>query len=682
MEQFIQEFKVEAFGIIQKLQENLLSLEQEKNNKSLIEEIFRGIHTLKGSARMFGFDKIEHVTHNLENTYDLIRSGEVKTSAGIIELSLEVVDVCSDILNDNVDKKRYKDLLGKLGSQEILNAPTQESNLGVFQVFYHPLENVYERGVNPVAALQELETIGECKVLILKGDKTIEEQSIEKKFSTVFEVLINLKVEKTQLEDVFLFMDPREFAIHELSADHQTWQYAINRAQELAGQKFDEETIASRMQILNDFFENAALTVAEVREEKAELEPTQATRVKTSDSSAALHYINVKLSRLDDMMRLVSELVTIKAELHYRSTVLNDIALSNSIDRLEKVTNRFRDNAFSMRLVPLQIMSMKFQRMVRDLGEKLGKDVNLLTEGLETEIDKTIIHEIEAPIMHIIRNALDHGLETTEERKRIGKDAKGLLKIVAFYAGANVFIQIQDDGRGLNLARIREKAVAKGLISASSTLTDKEIINLIFEPGFSTHDEATEYSGRGVGMDVVKQKLKELRGSVEITTEPGLGTAFTLRLPLSLSILDVLHVKVGGINYLLPHSEVEQCLSERLNTDIVQRRGFNIKYKGNLLPHLHLKEIFNLQNHFDQEPCIIVLNKNDQLIAVEVDEIVGEEQLVVKPVDEALRTLDYLSGISVLGNGELAFLLDSIKLRESFAIDNARNSTTSAHAKG
>jgi two-component system chemotaxis sensor kinase CheA len=308
--------------------------------------------------------------------------------------------------------------------------------------------------------------------------------------------------------------------------------------------------------------------------------------------------------------------------------------------------------------------------------------VNLLTEGLDTEIDKTIINEIEAPMMHIIRNALDHGLETTEERKRLGKDAKGLLKIVAFYAGANVFIQIQDDGRGLNLTRIREKAIAKGLISSTTTLSDNEVINLIFEPGFSTHDAATEYSGRGVGMDVVKQKLKDLRGSIEITTEEGLGTAFTLRLPLSLAILDVLHVKVGDVNYLIPHNEVERCLSERLNGELIQKRGYNVKYKGNLVPNLEMKKILNIPSNSQNEPCIIVLNKNDQLIAVEVDEIKGEEQLVIKPVDDALKSLDYLSGVAVLGNGELAFLLDSLKLRESFSLDNQSDFIPNACTKG
>jgi two-component system chemotaxis sensor kinase CheA len=679
MEEFIQEFKIEAAGIIQKLQESLLSLEQDKNNKLLIEEIFRGVHTLKGSSRMFGFDKIEQITHNLENTYDLIRNGEVKTSSAVIELSLEVVDMCSEILNDSFNKERYEKLMTKLGSSEIFNEESSTVASGVFQILYHPSENIYERGVNPMAAIQEIQSLGECKIFTLKGSKTLDEQAKAKKFISVFEIIIPLLVPREQLDDVFLFMDQSEFTIHELNADETTWKDAITRASNLSDKKFTPAGVREHTETIKTYFQKIeALTTPET-EQKNETVATSV--VRNTDSSAALNFINVKLSRLDDMMRLVSELVTIKAELQYRSTVLNDIALSNSVERLEKVTNRFRDNAFSMRLVPLQVLSMKFQRMVRDLGETLGKDVNLITEGLDTEIDKTIIHEIEAPIMHIIRNAMDHGLETTAERKRLGKDQKGLLKIVAFYAGANVFIQIQDDGRGLNLARIKEKAIAKGLISSADSLTDKEIINLIFEPGFSTHDEATEVSGRGVGMDVVKQKLKDLRGSIEITTEEGLGTAFTLRLPLSLSILDVLHVKVGDINYLIPHNEVEQCLSHRLNGDIIQKRGFNVKYKENLLPNLNLKEIFNIQSSKEIEPAIIVLNKNDQLISVEVDEIIGEEQLVIKPVDEVLRSLEYLSGISVLGNGELAFLIDSIKLRESFSIGSQSNHAQSASAK-
>jgi len=664
MEEFIQEFKAEASSIIQRLQEQVLLLEHEKENKSIIEEIFRGVHTLKGSSRMFGFEKIERITHDLETTYDQIREGIAKPTKAVIELSLSVVDMCAAILKDDFNQVEYEAILAKLGSEEVLKSEEDQPE-GIYQVLYYPKENIYERGVNPMAAIQELKDLGTHTLFILKQLNSPEAQEAAKKFESAFEIILPIKGSKEILEDVFLFMDTEEFGIHLLEADKKSWQEANDRAQKIAGRKFTAIETEERHAVLSLYFENAKpIEVVE------QIQPVEVVKTVSKTIDSGINFINVKLERLDEMMKLVSELVTIKAELNYQSSVLEDMKLTSLVERLEKVTTRFRDNAFTMRLVPLQILSLKFQRMARDLGEKLGKDINVLTEGLDTEIDKTIINEIEAPLMHILRNAIDHGLETTEERIRLGKNPKGLLKIVAFYAGANVFIQVQDDGRGLNLKRIRQKATERGIISETEKLNDNEIINLIFEPGFSTHDKATEYSGRGVGMDVVKQKLKELRGSIEITTEEGLGTAFTLRLPLSLSILDVLHVKVNNINYLLPHNEIERCLSERLNSDIIQRRGHNIKYRGELIPHLHLGEIFQEKSGATQEPCIIVINKNDQHVSLEVDEIVSKEQLVIKPVDEALRSLEYLSGVAVLGNGELAFLLNPLKLKESYANRN------------
>ncbi|MEJ1239221.1 chemotaxis protein CheA [Chryseolinea sp. T2] len=666
MEEYIQEFKAEAASIIQRLQEQILLLEQSKENKGLVEEIFRSVHTLKGSSRMFGFEQIERITHELETTFDSIREGKAVATRPVIELALSVADMSAAILSGQYDQQEYNALLEKLSSEETLTVEPESKKGGVYQVLYFPKENIYERGVNPLAPLNELKELGDQSVFVLRQPRSLEEQEADKKFESIFEIIINMSGERALLEDVFLFMETDEFSIDVLEPHNQNWQQAIDRAQRLSGGTFSNDLVKEHLDVMSKLFKNnKADAVTENASTSPPAEPAEAV-VRTQES--AMNFINVKLERLDEMMKLVSELVTIKAELHYRASILGDIELSNTVERLEKVTTRFRDNAFSMRLVPLQILSLKFQRMVRDLAGALGKEINLMTDGLDTEIDKTIITEIEAPIMHIIRNAIDHGLETVDERRRCNKSDKGLLKVVAFYAGANVFIQIQDDGRGLNLKRIREKAINKGIISANDKLTDQEIINLIFEPGFSTHDKATEYSGRGVGMDVVRQKLKDLRGSIEITTEEGLGTAFTIRLPLSLSILDVLHVKVKGINYLLPHNEVDMCISERLNADILQKRGHNVKYKGRFIPNLSLGTIFEMAKTVDGEPCTIIVNKNDQFVSVEVDEIIGEEQLVIKPVDEALKSLEYLSGVAVLGNGELAFLIDAIKLKDSIAV--------------
>ncbi|MGF1635610.1 MAG: chemotaxis protein CheA [Cyclobacteriaceae bacterium] len=661
MDEFVQEFRAEASSIINQIQESLLLLEQDSKSKELVEEIFRGIHTLKGSSRMFGFEKIELITHELENTYELVRSGEMVITSNIIQLSFEVVDMAAHILKGDYDKKSFQDLTKKLGSDEVFVQDNPIDSGGIFQVIYYPKANVYERGINPMAAIDELKEMGDCKIFPLKEEIPVEEQEASKKFESVFEILIEINKDVQELKDVFIFMEDEEFEIHKIDDDNT--DVFIKRANKHALPKLTKKQIADRHEWFNAQFKGVASEgVIEKKDKNKVLD-----KKPNTTTGSPLNYLNVKLDRLDEMMKLVSELVTIKAEITYRSHVIKDAGLADIVERLDKVTARFRDNAFSMRLVPLQILSLKFQRMVRDLGDNMDKKVTLLTEGLDTEIDKTIINEIEAPLMHIIRNAIDHGIETTSERKQLGKEEAGLLKIVAFYAGANVFIQIQDDGRGLNLQKIKEKAINRGIIGKNQKLTDGEIINLIFEPGFSTHERATEYSGRGVGMDVVKQKLKELRGSIEITTEEGLGTAFTLRLPLSLSILNVLHVKVGDINYLLTHNEIERCYSERLDKEFIQKRGYNMKYNGELIPHLALNKIFGEKSKVDEEKIIIIINKNDQNISLEVDEIIGEEQLVIKPVDEALKRLDYLSGVSVLGNGELAFLLDSIKLKESFA---------------
>lgn len=670
MEDFIDEFKAEARSIMENVQQQLMLLDQDPKNAELVQEIFRGVHTLKGSSRMFGFESIEEITHELENSFDQVREGEIEATKGLINISFQVMDFIDKILNGKEDQQALEQLKSDLASKNFL-VENKASHQGVFQILYYPSEDVYARGVNPMAALEELEEIGETKVFQLKGGKSLEDQEKAKKFESAYEVLLLLEKSQEDLDDVFLFMDDSEFTIREIKdVESATLDQLYLNAEKYVSKKLSEEQKEERKAILTEFIKsiqsdtlnqkvNQEIKEAEaIKEEKAQ--------ISTKDNSG-MNYINVKQDRLDEMMNLVSELVNVKAALQYHSELSGDPGLENSVERLEKISNRFRDNAFSMRLVPLQLLSLKFQRMVRDLGTQLDKDINLITEGLDTEIDKTIIHEVEAPLMHIIRNAIDHGLETPEERKKANKPAKGLLKIVAFYAGANVFIQIQDDGKGLNLKRIREKAVEKKIIGAKQNLNENEIINLIFHPGFSTHETATEYSGRGVGMDVVQNKLKELRGSIEVTTEKGLGTAFTLRLPLSLSILDVLHVKVGEINYLLPHNEVEQCFSERLNQEVIQKRSHNLKYKGKLLPHLNLGELFEEEKISEEERSIIVMEKNDQLVSLEVDEIISEQQLVIKPVDEALQSLDYLSGVAVLGNGELAFLLDSLKLKERFA---------------
>ena len=653
MDEFINEFKAEATSIVNNVQQYLLLLENDQKNTAIISDIFRGVHSLKGSSRMFGYDSIEIITHELENIFEEIRQGTEVINTEIISLSLKVMDIISHILSDKTfDQQEYDQIIKKLKEKDYATSSTLEQSTTIYQVLYHPNENIYERGVNPMGVFSELEELGAIKTFTIHQGKALEKQEENKKFESKYEIFVELTSSAEDLEDVFLFMDASEFEIHEITSADSTTKERDKYILTLFSKIENQET---------------SISTETPSPNKDEEETKTLSNPEKTISSGAINFINVKLDRLDEMMKLVSELVTIKAELSYQAKLLQSPELSNNVERLEKITSKFKDNAFSMRLVPLQILALKFQRLVRDIGNDLGKQINFISQGLDTEIDKSVINEIEAPLMHIIQNAIDHGLETPEERVKANKSPEGLLKIVAFYAGTNVFIQIQDDGRGLDLKAIKNKAIEKGLIEPKDKLSEKEIINLIFEPGFTTQEDATNYSGRGVGMDVVMNKLRQLRGSIEVTTEEGLGTSFTMRLPLSLSIVDVLHVKVGEINYLIPHIEIEQCFSERLHSDIIKKQGFNLKYNNKLIPHLNLMEIFNEGTSSQTSNSILIINKNGQNIAIEVEAITGEAQLVIKPVDEALKSLNYLSGVSVLGNGELAFLLDCLKLKESFS---------------
>lgn len=667
MEEFIQEFKEESTSIIERVQQALLSLDLKADNSSVIEEIFRGVHTLKGSSRMFGFEEIERLTHELENKYDKIREKELKLDKSVVDLSLKVMDQTLEILNGNNNENDTSKIIEEI---ENIQQSDDSKTTNCYQIFFHPEQNIYERGVNPSAVFEELDSLGETMVFTTYGTKSLEEMEEDKVFDAAFEIFIASTEEEDNILDVFLFMEDNEFTMYKLEPGKESIDDILIRPKSLFKNKYNsnEEQELQRACVVKEFCELSSNKKQE--ESGTEVEPENTTQ-KTSSSaqggSSSLNYINVKLERLDEMMNLVSELVTVKAKLSYQANISENTTLSTCVDHLDKLTNKFRDIAFSMRLVPLQVLSLKFQRLIRDLGTSLQKEIKLISQGLDTEFDKSIIHEIEGPLIHILRNAVDHGLETPEDREKLGKSPEGLIKISAFSEGTNVYIQIQDDGKGLDLEKIKQSAISKGLIAANAKLTEQEITNLIFMPGFSTQQEATTVSGRGVGMDVVNSKLKELRGAMTITTEKGLGTTFMLRLPLSLSILDVLHVKVGNVNYVIPQSEIQQCFSERLNKDVIKRNGYNFKYKNELVPHLQLDHIFGEKNIDNDEPSIILLDKNDELMTIEVHKIVGEDQLVIKPVDEALKSLPYLSGVSVLGNGELAFLLDSFRLKNSLS---------------
>jgi two-component system chemotaxis sensor kinase CheA len=368
--------------------------------------------------------------------------------------------------------------------------------------------------------------------------------------------------------------------------------------------------------------------------------------------------VNVASHKLDELMNLVSELVTITATLEVEASRFKDTRLGNSIENIEKLTKNFRNIALDLRLVPVGTLLTKFKRQVRDLSKELNKKVNLLIEGQEIEIDKTILKSIESPLQHIIRNSIDHGLEPEEERLAKGKSPEGLLKITAFHSGASVIIQVQDDGRGINIERVQECAIKKGLINVNQAVTKQELINLILEPGFSTSENVSMVSGRGVGMDVVKKELSTVGGSLEIFTEKDLGTSITMKLPTTLTIIDTLLVNVGETQILIPVTDIEYCFKES-SVNLFQKDNKYIEFKNYPIPLISLREQFHYPVFGQDEHMVIVINKFDQKYAITADQILGEHQAVIKPLGDLFSNQPLFSGGSIMVDGKLAFILDT-----------------------
>jgi two-component system chemotaxis sensor kinase CheA len=387
---------------------------------------------------------------------------------------------------------------------------------------------------------------------------------------------------------------------------------------------------------------------------------------KVGLKDASISSIRVSSEKLDSLMNLVSELVTTQARLSLFAEQNNIAELTGISENVQKLSRQLRDTAFSIVLIPIEHMLTRFQRLVRDLSNDLKKDVIFITEGAETELDKTIIESLSDPLMHIIRNSLDHGIEETQERIKKGKPKQGKITLKAFYSGANVHIRITDDGAGIDPEQIREKAISKGIIPPDKKLSNKEILDLVFLPGFSTAKKVTDVSGRGVGMDVVKRKIADIRGEVEIESELGVGTTIVIKLPLTLSIIDGLLVKVEDIHYVLPLSAVDKIYAVE-RKDLYNKFNNIVVLEGKQVPYFSVRKEFELSESTQDIEQVIVVNFEDNHVGLIVDYVVGEYQAVLKPLGRHYKKQEMISGATILGDGSIALVLDINKIIKLFS---------------
>lgn len=699
LDRFQQKFVEEAQDNVAAIEEALFELEKSPDDKEIVERLFRSMHTIKGSGAMFGFNDLSHFTHNLETLYDCVRNDTVKVNKDIISLTFEsldyirqLLDVGEGTLTNPDDIQRQKDYIAKItkyfpegqtltlssaekaalaakqaagGAQAAAAPAPEEAGPKNYLVTFAPFESLLNNGTNPLFMLDDLTALGKYKTVAFTGTVPSLASFEPLNLYTKWQTILSTDQDVNEIKDVFIFvedecrMDIAELPSGDIIGDSAKLDPIIAKA------------IESQTELKADDFA-AFKTVAVAAAPKADEPKPQAAQpaAKAAATGAApakqaeskISSIRVSSEKIDDLVNAVSELVTMQAQLNLLAAKQDNQNLLAIAEQMEKITRQLRDNSFSISLIPLQGELMQFQRLVRDLCNKLGKQMEFVTEGCDIELDKNIIDHLKDPLLHIIRNSGDHGIEMPDVRAAMGKNPTGTILLKAFYSGSSVIIKVSDDGKGMDPDKILKKAIEKGLVDANAHLSKKEILNLIFASGFSTAEKVSDVSGRGVGMDVVKSKIMEIRGEVSVDSEINMGTTLTLELPLTLSIIDGLLTRIKGEQYVFPFTNVERILqpSEVKMSD--SGMGDFFVYNGQQILYIDLGKIFNDEPIELEKSKILIVSQGDKRVGMVVDAVLGEYQIVVKPLGRFLRSVDLISGASVMGDGSLSLVIDPGRL--------------------
>lgn len=674
MEEFKKKFIVEAMDHLNDLEESLLLLEKSPTDSNVIETAFRAMHSLKGGGAMFGFDEVTQVTHDLESIYDQIRNGTLKVTSELISLTFKALDFVKDLLNDEGFEQSEFDMLLLDVKNFSLNVPfqnsshTQEGNgesieTSTFYVKFEPDVHILENGTNPLYLIDELAMLGDSFVHA-ECYRLPEWDNIE--FSNCYftwSVVLTGQMTESDIRDVFIFVED-ECVLEVETLTHQDI-FKIPEMKSRFAQMANEQKqleLADVKNIINSLTDSL---LVEAASEMKVAEPSEVNvERKVPKAKNTISSVRVAAEKVDLLMNLVSELVTTQARLSLFAEKFADNELTSIAENIQKLSRELRDNAFSIVLIPIESVITRFQRLVRDLSSDLGKDIVFETYGGETELDKTIIENLTDPLMHILRNSLDHGIELPEEREKAGKPREGKIIFRAFHSGPNVFIQIEDDGKGIDPEKIRDSAIRKKLISPDQILSEREIFDLIFTPGFSTAKVVSDISGRGVGMDVVRKKISAIRGEIEVDSTVGVGTRMTIKLPLTLSIIDGLLVKLSGIFFVFPLSAISKIYSlDSCETNY----GNLIVVDGEQIPFFDLQKEFQLEKSTSKNQELVVVSAEDKMIGLTVDAVLGEYQAVLKPLGKHYKDQEVISGATILGDGTIALVLDTNKAVKRFS---------------
>ncbi|MBN9054980.1 MAG: chemotaxis protein CheA [Rhizobiales bacterium] len=637
-------FRTEAAELLELIESGLLDLTRSLDDRDRIDAVFRGLHTLKGSGAMFGFEALAAFTHHCETAFDRVRKGDVPATHELVSAVLSAQDHMRALLETpNGDHDAMSaSLLDNLhravngagspapaASVAAATAPVAEAPGGMreWRIRFSLPVNAMANGTNPLGLLDEMRDLGECRI-VADAAKVPELAELDPRdIHLSWDVTLKTDKPRSDIEDVFIFvMDDMELEITEIAVEPPA---ATPEAVPLPKAVVVTEREAPAVQAAND-----------------------------SRQAKSAENVRVPAERLDEMMDRVGELVIAQSRLTQLAGAAADLGLRSVSEEIERLSGELRDTMMVLRMMPVASLFSRFRRLVHDLSRETGKEIELITEGESTEVDKTVIDRLADPLVHLVRNSIDHGLEKPEERIAAGKDAKGKVLLSAHQTGGEVIITIKDDGRGINRERVRAKAEASGLIQPGQSLSDPELLQLIFQPGFSTAQQVTNLSGRGVGMDVVKKTVEALRGAIDIASKPGDGSEVSLRIPLTLAIIDGLLVRVGGGCYVIPLSAVEECLELSLEDDLRSRGRSFISLRDSLVPFLRLRELFRTGTQPDPHQKVVVISTGSERVGLVVDQIIGDHQTVIKSMSKLHRGVATFSGATILGDGSVALILD------------------------
>ncbi len=685
IDELVQVFLEESDDEIRELEAGLIKLEEEQEDENTINRVFRAAHTIKGSAGLVGFDDVSNFTHDIENILDRIRNRELKITKKLISNLLSAVDVLKRLISasaegEEIDKneienatltlKRFTGSKMTSGEEADQPVPTKKSReeLRTVSVVMKFRPDILSTGQDPIMLIRELADNGEII------DTRAYTESIPDFYTinptacyTWWEVILKTSRPLSDIQNIFLFViDDNEIIIEDISEQFKEG-IDLSLAEKPIGEILVEKGIVKQEDIEDALKSHKTTGEMLVEMGKAPKDVIEKMALAQSQSRkiAKSATIRVDTDKLDKLVNLVGEMVISVARMSQLASEIDSSSDSRSMQgataSLERISRELQEQVMRVRMVPVEGTFNRFRRVVRDMSFELGKKIEIKMSGTETELDKNVIEQIGDPLKHMIRNSIDHGIESPEERTRLGKTPEGTIWLKAFQREGNIFIEITDDGKGINKQKVLEKAIERGLADPGRAYPDKEIFEMLFAPGLSTAEKVSEISGRGVGMDVVKKNIEDLHGSVEVLSEVGKGSTFRVKLPLTLAIIDGMMVRVGSEVLTIPLSVIDKSVRpSRAEVKTVEGKGELVDIRGEYIPLVRIYDLFNIPSEKTDptDALVVVLQSTDSRFGVLVDDVLGQTQAVIKSIDKNFRKIEGTSGATILGNGRVSLILD------------------------